>query len=46
MTRHHQRPFTTTPLFGLLKRVLPEHLLLAFFGRRIAIRVDGRRHRA
>ena len=43
MNRHNERPFTTSPLFGLLKRVLPEHLLLALFGRRIAIPVEPRR---
>jgi hypothetical protein len=43
MTRFNERPFTSTALFGLLRRVLPEHLLLALFGRRIAIPVEPRR---
>jgi hypothetical protein len=43
MTRHNERPFTTSPLFALLKRVLPEHLLLTLFGRRVLIPVECRR---
>lgn len=43
MTRYNERPFTTSPLFALLKRVLPDHLLLALFGRRVLIPVESRR---
>jgi hypothetical protein len=45
MGRQQYRPFTTSALFGLLRRVLPEHVLFAFFGRPLAVRVEARRRR-
>ena len=33
-----KRLITTSPLFKLARLVLPEHLLLQWFGRRIAVR--------
>jgi hypothetical protein len=38
-----KRLITTTPLFKLALLVLPEHLLLHWFGRRIAVRHAPRR---
>ena len=38
-----KRLITTHPLFRLAWMVLPEHLLLHWFGRRIAVRADRRR---
>jgi len=38
-----KRLITTTPLFKLARLVLPEHLLLHWFGRRIAVRQTPRR---
>jgi len=37
-----KRSITTTPLFKLARLVLPEHLLLHWFGRRIPV-TAGRR---
>ena len=33
-----KRLITTSPLFKLARLVIPEHLLLHWFGRRIAVR--------
>jgi hypothetical protein len=33
-----KRLITTSPLFKLARLVLPEHLLLHWFGRRVAVR--------
>lgn len=41
----NKRLITTTPLFKLARLVLPEHLLLQWFGRRIPVPVPGRRAR-
>ena len=38
-----KRLITTSPLFKLARLVLPEHLLLHWFGRRIAVRLTARR---
>ena len=40
-----KRLITTSPLFRLARRVVPEHLLLQWFGRRIAVRADRRNGR-
>ena len=37
-----KRLITTSPLFRLARLVLPEHLLLHLFGRRVAVRADRR----
>ena len=36
-----KRLITTTPLFKLARLVLPEHVLLHLFGRRIPVGVAG-----
>ena len=38
-----RRLITTSPLFNLARLVLPEHLLLHWFGRRIAVRAARQR---
>lgn len=37
-----KRLITTSPLFRLARLVVPEHLLLHWFGRRVAVRPDRR----
>ena len=39
----HKRPITTHPLFRLARLVLPEAVLLHYFGRRITVKADRRR---
>lgn len=38
-----KRQITTHPLFRLARLVLPEHLLLHWFGRKVTVRADRRR---
>lgn len=38
-----KRLITTTPLFKLARLVLPEYLLLQWFGRKVPVRVQSRR---
>jgi hypothetical protein len=38
-----KRLITTTPLYRLIRLVLPEHLLLHLFGRRVPVAADRRR---
>ena len=40
-----KRLITTTPLFKLARLVLPEYLLLQWFGRKIPVRTESRRAR-
>jgi len=40
-----KRLITTSSLFRLMRRVLPEYLLLHLFGRRIPLYASGRRAR-
>ena len=38
-----KRLITTTPLFRLARRLLPEHVLLHWFGRRIPVTIAAKR---
>lgn len=39
----NQRPITTGPLFRLARLVMPEHVLLLLFGRRVSVAAASRR---